>query len=50
MFFFLPQMKEFCMKVCSLPNDPPQGGTEISGFSDLLTYITTDEGVKTSEN
>ena len=53
--FFLPQMKEFRMKVGSLlpripKNDPPQGRTEFSGFTDLLTYITTDEGVKTSEN
>lgn len=53
-FFFLPQMKEFRMKVGSLlpripKNDPPQGRTEFSGLTDLLTYITTDEGVKTSE-
>lgn len=48
-------MKEFRMKVGSLlpripKNDPPQGRTEFSGLTDLLTYITTDEGVKTSEN
>jgi hypothetical protein len=48
-------MKEFQTKVGSvLPripkNDPPQGRTEFSGLTDLLTYITTDDGVKTSEN
>ena len=48
-------MKEFHTKVGSvLPripkNDPPQGRTEFTGFTDLLTYITTDDGVKTSEN
>jgi hypothetical protein len=47
-------LKEFRLKVGSLlpripKNDPPQGRTEFSGLTDLLTYIASDEGVKTSE-
>jgi hypothetical protein len=31
-------------------NNPPQGRTEFAGLTDLLTYISSDEGAKSSEN